>query len=216
MAIYISPLPPVEIPDTPLAEFVLARARERGERAALIDALTGRTITYAQVPDLVDRAAASLSRLGIRQGDVCAIVSPNTPEFPIAALAIARLGAILTTASPLCTRDDLVRQFRDCGARLLLMSPAVAATTLPAAKEAGIDRVFSFAPIDGVDLVRRAGRAARHAAGRGRSGRTMSSRCRTRAARRDFRRACGCRIATWSRTCCRWTAAGTCATARTR
>jgi len=150
MAIYSSPLPPVDIPDTPLTEFVLARARERGERAALIDALTGRTITYAQVPELVDRAAASLSRLGIRHGDVCAIVSPNTPEFPIAALAIARLGAILTTASPLCTRDDLVRQFRDCGARLLLMSPAVAATTLPAAKEAGIDRVFSFAPIDGV------------------------------------------------------------------
>ena len=152
MAIYRSSLPPVHIPDTPVVDFVLARARERGDRTALVDSLTGRTIAYAQVPDLVDRAAAALARIGIRQGDVCAIVSPNTLEFPIAFLAIARLGAIVTTASPLCTRDDLVRQFQDCKARLLFMSPAVAATTLPAAKDVNIEHVFSFAPVVGTAM----------------------------------------------------------------
>src|SRR4029078_2313422 len=150
MAIYRSSLPPVKIPDTPVADFVLARARERGDRAALIDSLTGRTITYAQLPDLVDRTAAALARIGIRQGDVCAIVSPNSLEFPVAFLAIARLGAIVTTASPLCTRDDLVRQFQDCKARLLFMSPAVAATTLPAAKDVHIQHVLSFSPLHSV------------------------------------------------------------------
>jgi acyl-CoA synthetase (AMP-forming)/AMP-acid ligase II len=133
----------------PLAEFVLARAGERGSRAALVDSVTRRTITYAQLPVLVDRAAAALARLGIGKGDVCAIVSPNTPEFPIAVLAIARLGAIVTTASPLCTRDDLVRQFQDCRARFLFVSPAVAATALPAAAATNIERVFSFAPLAG-------------------------------------------------------------------
>ncbi|MBA2258660.1 MAG: AMP-binding protein, partial [Acidobacteria bacterium] len=37
----------------------------------------------------------------MRKGDVCAIFSPNTPEYAIAVLAIARLGAIVTTASPM-------------------------------------------------------------------------------------------------------------------
>src|SRR4029078_11495713 len=147
MAIYRSSLPPVRIPDTPVVDFVLARARERGDRTALVDSLTGRTIAYAQLPDLGDRAAAALARIGIRQGDVCAIVSPNTLEFPIAFLAIARLGAIVTRASPLCTRDDLVRQFQDCKARLLFMSPAGAATPRPTQQDAHITTTFSFAHV---------------------------------------------------------------------
>jgi acyl-CoA synthetase (AMP-forming)/AMP-acid ligase II len=132
MAIYRSPYPAIEIPDTPLAAFVLARAAERGDRAALVESTTGRTVTYAQLPDLVDRAAAALARLGIRKGDVCAIFSANTPEYAIAVLAIARLGAIVTTASPMCTRDDLVKQFTDSRPRILFTSPAVGGTALDA------------------------------------------------------------------------------------
>ncbi|HET7049429.1 MAG TPA: hypothetical protein VFI54_14295 [Solirubrobacteraceae bacterium] len=43
-----SPFPDVHSPDIPLTEFVLARAGELGDKPALIDAPTGRTITYAQ------------------------------------------------------------------------------------------------------------------------------------------------------------------------
>ena len=132
MAIYSSPHPAIAIPDTPLATFVLARAAERGDRPALVDSTTGRTINYAQLPGLVDRAAASLARLGIGKGDVCAIFSPNTPEYAIAVLAIARLGAVLTTASPMCTRDDLVKQFADSRPRILFTSASVGATALEA------------------------------------------------------------------------------------
>src|SRR5205823_824656 len=105
MAIYRSPHPPLDVPSAPLASFVLARAASRGDRAALVDAVTGRTITYAQLPGLVDRAAAALARRGLRPRDVCAIFSPNTPEYAVAVLAVARLGAVVTTASPICTRD---------------------------------------------------------------------------------------------------------------
>ena len=68
--IYRSPRAPVEIPHTPLADFVLARARARGDRPALIDSVTGRTITYGQLPDLVGRVATGLSQLGLGKGDV--------------------------------------------------------------------------------------------------------------------------------------------------
>ena len=116
---FSSPHAPVEIPPTPLAEFVLAGAAARGARAALIEAGTGRTITYAELPSLVDRAAAALARLGIAKGHVCAIFAANSPEYVIAVLAVARLGAIVTTASPLYTKDDLKKQLQDSGARLL-------------------------------------------------------------------------------------------------
>src|SRR6186713_2010549 len=107
MAIYRSPYPDIEIPDVAVTPFVLSRAAVRGDRAALVDATTGRTITYAQLPELVDRAAAALANLGLRAGDACAIFSHNTADYPIAVLAILRLGAVVTTASPISTREDL-------------------------------------------------------------------------------------------------------------
>jgi acyl-CoA synthetase (AMP-forming)/AMP-acid ligase II len=149
MAIHYSPHPALDIPAMPLADFVLARAAARSDRAALVDSATGRTITYAQLPDLVNRAAAALARLGLRKGQTCAIFSPNTPDYAIAVLAIARLGAIVTTASPMYTRDDLVKQLEDSHARILFTSPAVRDTGLAAASAAGTERVFSFGAMDG-------------------------------------------------------------------
>jgi hypothetical protein len=43
-----SPYPDVSIPEAPLTEFVLARAAEFGDKPALIDGPSGRTITYAK------------------------------------------------------------------------------------------------------------------------------------------------------------------------
>jgi len=153
MTIYRGPHPSIEIPRTPLAEFVLAGSAARGDRAALIDSISGRTISYAQLPGLVDRVASALARRGLTKGDVCAIFSPNTPEYAILVLAIARLGAIVTTANPMCTRDDLIKQFNDSRPRMLFTSPALGATALEAIagstpKSAGV-ALFSFGTMTG-------------------------------------------------------------------
>jgi acyl-CoA synthetase (AMP-forming)/AMP-acid ligase II len=144
--IYRSPHPALDIPSTPLADFVLARAAERGDRPALVDSVTGRTIRHGELPGLVDRAAAGLTGLGIGKGDVCAILSPNTVEYMIAVLALARLGAVATTVSPLCTREDLARQMADSGARLLFTTAALAGTWKEPAAAAALEQVFLFDP----------------------------------------------------------------------
>ena len=141
---YSSPHPPIVFPRVPLADFVLARAAGRGQRAALICAVTGRTITYAELPGLVDRAAAGLAALGVAKGDVCAIFSPNSPEYAIAILAIARLGAVATTASPLYNLDDLAKQLRDSRARVLFTSSSLAPVWSGAIKGTAVQRVITF------------------------------------------------------------------------
>ncbi len=141
---YRSPHAPLDIPATPLAEFVLARAATYGQRAALIEAGTGRTITYAELPALVDRTAASLARLGIAKGDVCAVFAANSPDYVIAVLAVARLGAVVTTASPLYTKDDLAKQLRDSGARLLFTSSALAPTWREALEGTAVENIVTF------------------------------------------------------------------------
>lgn len=144
MTIYRSPYPDVVIPPVSVTDFVMRGACDRGERAALIDAGSGRRIRYAELPDLVARAAAALSAIGLRKGDTCAIFSPNAIEFPIAVLAVARLGGVITTANPSYTVEELASQLRDSRARFLFTSPAVGAVAMEAASRAGVERVFCF------------------------------------------------------------------------
>jgi acyl-CoA synthetase (AMP-forming)/AMP-acid ligase II len=144
--VYRSPHEVLEIPDTPLAEFVLARANARGSRPALVDSVTGRTIRYGELPDLVERVAAGLAGLGVSKGDFCAVFSPNTTDYPIVILAIARLGAVATTANPLHTAEDLRRQLADCGARVLFTTAALADTWTKAVAGTAVEHVFTFDP----------------------------------------------------------------------
>src|ERR1700733_10706106 len=84
LAMIRSPLPDVEIPHVSLSEFVLGRAVERGDRPALVDAPSGRTITYAQLAELVRAVAAGLVDRGFGKGEVFAHYAPNLPEFAVA------------------------------------------------------------------------------------------------------------------------------------
>jgi acyl-CoA synthetase (AMP-forming)/AMP-acid ligase II len=84
-----SAFPDVEIPDVSLADFVLARAAERGDKPAFIDAPSGRTISYAQLVELAHAAAGGLAARGFGKGEVFAHYAPNPPDY---AVARSRLG----------------------------------------------------------------------------------------------------------------------------
>jgi acyl-CoA synthetase (AMP-forming)/AMP-acid ligase II len=139
-----SPSPDVEIPDVPLTEFVLARAGELGDRPALIDAPSGRNITYSQLAQSVRAAAAGLAQRGFGRGDVFAHFAPNLPEYAIAFHAVAILGGVNTTVNPLFTADELERQLRDCGARMLVTLPDRLDTATAAAQAAGVHEIFAY------------------------------------------------------------------------
>ena len=84
-----SPHADVTIPDGNLAAVTLARAAEFGDRPALVDGPSGRTITFAELDRLVKGLAAGLAERGLKKGDVVGIFSPNLPEYAVAFHGIA-------------------------------------------------------------------------------------------------------------------------------
>jgi acyl-CoA synthetase (AMP-forming)/AMP-acid ligase II len=144
-----SPFPDVEIPDTSLTEFVLARAVELGDKPALIDAPSGRTITYAELVESVRAVGASLAARGFRKCEVFAHYAPNLPEYAVAFHAVAMLGGINTTVNPLFTAEELERQLRDCGARMLVTVPEHAEKASAAARAAGVQEIFVYGDANG-------------------------------------------------------------------
>jgi acyl-CoA synthetase (AMP-forming)/AMP-acid ligase II len=141
--------PDVRIPEVPVHEYVLRHAARLGDKPALIDAPSGRVLTYAQLADGVRRAAAGLARRGFRKGDVLAIYSPNLPEYAILFLAVASLGGINTTANPLYTADELAKQLADSRARFLVTAPPFLDKATEAARRSGIEEVFVFGTAEG-------------------------------------------------------------------
>ena len=111
-----------------------------GKPALLWENATGatRAYTYAQLDALSSRFADSLQRLGVRRGDRVFLRLPSRPEFYVAALGAAKLGAVFIPTSP---------QFRDAEVRYRLQdSEAVAAVSTPRLVEA-IERVRGDCPI---------------------------------------------------------------------
>lgn len=64
--------------------------------------------------------AGLFAELGIRAGDVVAIMLPNRVEFVVAMFAAWRLGAVVTPINPNLTLQESTHQMKDSGAKLLL------------------------------------------------------------------------------------------------
>src|SRR5437867_764007 len=140
--IFKSPHRDVSVPDIALHRFVLGRAGALGEKPALVDAASGRTLTYAQLAARVDRVAAGLAARGFRKGDVLGLFVPNCPEFALAFHGTLAAAGVVTTVNSLCTVQDAAYQLRDARARFLVTVPAFMERAAPAARQVGIEEIF--------------------------------------------------------------------------
>jgi acyl-CoA synthetase (AMP-forming)/AMP-acid ligase II len=78
-----SPHADVTVPEVTLPAHVLAGAEERGDKPALIDGPTGRTLSYADLARAVRSVAGGLAARGFGRGDVLALCAPNAPEYAV-------------------------------------------------------------------------------------------------------------------------------------
>jgi acetyl-CoA synthetase len=79
-----------------------------------------RTITYAELKNMVCQAANALTELGVTTGDRVAIYMPMIPETVVAMLACARLGAPHTVVFGGFSATALSDRIIDCDARVVI------------------------------------------------------------------------------------------------
>ncbi|MBA2280410.1 MAG: AMP-binding protein, partial [Acidimicrobiia bacterium] len=68
-------------------------ARRHGAIVAYV-AATGWRLTYAALDHLSDEVAGGLTHAGVGPGDVVGLVLPPCPDFVVAYLAAAKVGAV--------------------------------------------------------------------------------------------------------------------------
>ena len=141
--IFKSPHPDIDIPDSiSLPQYIFGDLGPFANKPAIVDGLSGQSVTYGQLYQGIQSFARGLKQKGFGKGDVFAIYCPNSPEYAIVFYGVAMLGGINTTINPLYTVDELTRQLNDARAKYLLTVPLFLENAREAASKSNIEEVF--------------------------------------------------------------------------
>ncbi len=118
-----------------------------------------RTVTYAELKDLVCQAANALTGLGVGAGDRVAIYMPMIPETVVTMLACARIGAPHTVVFGGYSADALANRIVDCEAHVVVTSDGGYRRGAPSALKPAVDEAVekSGDVVRSVLVVRRTG-----------------------------------------------------------
>lgn len=105
-------------PQISLVDIIAIHARFRGGRTAAI--CSDRAVSWRDLYDNIDRAAAAFARAGVTQGDRIALLLPNSIVAVEAMLGVLRCGGVVVPLSAFLKPDALAAMIDDSGARLFV------------------------------------------------------------------------------------------------
>ena len=111
----------ISIPEnTHIASMIESTCRQFSGKTALT--CIGTDVTFRQFDRLANDFASYLQNdLGVKKGDRIAIMLPNIIQFPVALFGAMKIGAICVNTNPLYTAREMKHQFKDSGAKTLLI-----------------------------------------------------------------------------------------------
>ena len=108
----------IQYHETPLHKMLENSANEFPHNTALI--FEGYRVSYIELFVMVKKFASFLDSIGVRKGDVVAILLPNMIQTVVAYYATISIGGIVAMCNPLYSDRELEYQFNDSGAKVLV------------------------------------------------------------------------------------------------
>lgn len=97
------------------------------EQEAIVDMSSGRRVNYRELKQASDHMARVFLDLGVRRGDVIAVLLPNSLEQSITKLGLHKAGAVADNLSPHETCEGIKRLLRQTDATTLVLRPGIKA-----------------------------------------------------------------------------------------
>ena len=102
-----------------VVELFESSCQKYGNQVAFVN--MGVSMTYAETDKLSKDFAAYLQSIGLQKGDRIAIQMPNLLQFPVAFFGALRAGLIVVNTNPLYTPREMEHQFKDSGAKAIVI-----------------------------------------------------------------------------------------------
>lgn len=134
-------------------DFLYYQQQKYPKTDALAGKENGQWVKYStqDVIDIANRISIGLLKLGIKQDDKVAIISPNRPEWNLADFGIQQIGAVSVPMYPTITVEDYRYIFNDAGVKVVFVSDKSLYDKVKQATE-GMDiyAIYTFDKIPGI------------------------------------------------------------------
>lgn len=105
---------------TSVIDLITTTVQKYGPKPAFSN--MGITLSYQDVDHLSDYFASYLThKCGLKKGDRIAIQMPNVLQFPVALFGAIKAGLIVVNTNPLYTEREMEHQFKDSGAKAIVI-----------------------------------------------------------------------------------------------
>jgi len=140
----------IDIPKIGLSDILRKTTQKSPDNRAVI--FLDSVITYRELDEKVDRLATAFTNLGIKQGDVVAIMLPNSPQFVTVFYACQRVGIITTAINPTYKPLEVKHQLNDSRAKALVVLDSVYESPGKILDETGVKYLIGTNIVDMVKL----------------------------------------------------------------
>ena len=103
----------------------------------------GKKISFKEFNALVDRFANALIDLGVKKGDMVAMLLPNIPQLVIANYATYKIGGVTVVINPLYTERELEYQINDSDSTTLITLDLLLPRALSLKGKTGVKRIIT-------------------------------------------------------------------------
>ncbi|XP_009359465.2 4-coumarate--CoA ligase-like 9 isoform X1 [Pyrus x bretschneideri] len=144
------PLPPLSQPLS-LTQFTLSLLQSSTAKpttSVLIDAASGRHVSYQTFLSQIHSLTLSLQSLALSKGHVAFILSPTSLHVPVLYFSLLALGVVVSPANPIGSESEIAHQVR-------LTQPAIAFATSATANKLpkGDDKIRSIILLDSPEFL---------------------------------------------------------------
>ena len=109
----------IELPTQSITQFLDESIKQFPNHVAMT--FFGKTYTYNELSESIEKAAHGLTKLGVEKGDRVAIMLPNCPQYPISFYGTLLCGATIVQVNPMYKASELIHILNDSGAETLII-----------------------------------------------------------------------------------------------
>lgn len=138
------------LPEGSIYEYFLERNHGNMNRVAL--RYYGRDFTYKTLIANIETAASAFKALGVEQGDVVSICSPNLPESITAFYALNKIGAVACMLNPMNSENDIIRDMKEVNSKVLVMISNFYFKFKSSLEKTEVEKVILISPANSLPL----------------------------------------------------------------
>ena len=99
------------LPEFTIYEYIYKNNKDYLDDTAII--YLGKKISYGKLFEMIDRCAASLTALGVKEGEIVTVALPSVPEALYLVYALNKIGAVSNMIHPLAGKQELLNYLNE-------------------------------------------------------------------------------------------------------